>query len=46
MTDLSMRRVRKDHPMIADSTAEGAPPVCSLRLAQCAEANENSFKKL
>jgi len=45
MTDLSMRQVSKDHPMTADSTA-GAPPVCSLRLAQCVEADENVFKKL
>ena len=30
MTDLSIRHVRKDHPTTADSTAEGAPPVCSL----------------
>jgi len=41
-----MRHVSKDHPTIADSTADGTLPACSLRLAQCAEANENFFIKL
>lgn len=39
MTNLSVRHVSKDHPTTADSTAEGAPPVCSLRLAKCTEAD-------
>jgi hypothetical protein len=30
MTNLSMRHVSNDHPMTADSTAAGAPPVCNL----------------
>jgi len=46
MTDLIMRHVSKDYPMTADSTPEGVPPVCSLQLAKCAEANEKVFKKL